>query len=119
MTSSRDRNNGTAHLPERPSRGRGICLSCQSGVKNWYQSTSSDRPGRNRIQANPQWSSTQPVSLFVLAPPPRHAPGRTVAEDQRKEGFSEGTVGAVKTSFLRAERQDLTRGQCADLASAL
>src|SRR5262249_8143979 len=50
---------------------------------------------------------TEPVSLFVLAPPPSpdHPPGRTVAEDQRKEGFSEGTVGAVQTFFLRSDSE--------------
>jgi hypothetical protein len=61
---------------------------------------------------------TEPVSLFVLAPPPSpdHPPGRTVAEDQRMEGFSEGTVGAVQTFFLRSDSEPWTKDRLSALA---
>jgi RNA polymerase sigma factor (sigma-70 family) len=60
----------------------------------------------------------EPVSLFVLAPPPSpdHPPGRTVAEDQRMEGFSEGTVGAVQTFFLRSDSEPWTEDRLSALA---
>ena len=92
---------------------------------------------------------TKPASLFVLAPPPSpdYPPGMTFVEDLKKEGYSEGNVGAVQTFFLRSDtapwtkdqpavgsrsfgrrhpsvaravnRQDLPGGQRADLAFAL
>ena len=50
-----------------------------------------------------------PLSIFVMMPPPSPEwpyalePGFSHAEELRKEGFSEGTLGAVQTFFLRAE----------------
>ena len=51
----------------------------------------------------------EPLSIFVMMPPPSSEwpyslePGFSHAEELRKEGYSEGTVGAVQTFFLRAE----------------
>src|SRR5262249_6529084 len=59
------------------------------------------------------------ASLFVLAPPPSpdYAPGRTFADDLKKEGFSEGNVGAVQTFFLRSDTQPWTKERLSALDS--
>jgi len=50
--------------------------------------------------------SSHPVTLFVLIPPPSEIwppsldENRSLAEELKKEGYSEGTVGAVQTFFL-------------------
>src|SRR5215471_13983583 len=52
---------------------------------------------------------SDPLSIFIMMPPPSPEwpyslePGFSHAEELRKEGFSEGTVGAVQTFFLRAD----------------
>ena len=45
------------------------------------------------------------ISLFALLPQwwPEREPGFSYADQLKKEGFSEGTVGAVQTFFFRAE----------------
>jgi RNA polymerase sigma-70 factor (ECF subfamily) len=63
-----------------------------------------------------------PLSIFVMMPPPSpewpHSlePGFSHAEQLRKEGYSEGTVGAVQTFFLRAEEGPWTTQRLAALA---
>jgi len=65
---------------------------------------------------------SDPLSIFVLMPPPSpelpHAlePGFSHAEELRKEGYSEGTAGAVQTFFLRAEEGPWTTQRLAALA---
>ena len=67
-----------------------------------------------------------PLSIFVLMPPPSpERPdalepelGFSHAEQLRKEGYSEGTVGAVQTFFLRAEAGPWTTQRLAALAPA-
>jgi F0F1-type ATP synthase beta subunit len=61
---------------------------------------------------------TEPVSLFVLAPPPSpdYPPGMTFAEDLKREGYSEGNVGAVQTFFLRSGTAPWTYNQLSALA---
>jgi len=50
--------------------------------------------------------SSHPVTLFVLIPPPSEIwppsldENRSLAEELKNEGYSEGTVGAVQTFFL-------------------
>jgi RNA polymerase sigma factor (sigma-70 family) len=61
------------------------------------------------------------LSTFVMMPPP--SPEwpyslEPVAEALRKDGFSEGTVGAVQTFFLRAEDGPWTAERIAALAPA-
>lgn len=63
------------------------------------------------------------LSIFVMMPPPsREAlepqPSFSHAEQLRKEGYSEGTVGAVQTFFLRAEDGPWNTQRLAALASA-
>ena len=61
------------------------------------------------------------VSLFVLAPPPSPENpiyhGRTLAEDLKKEGYSEGTVGPVQTFFLRSDNEPWTKDRLSALSS--
>ncbi len=63
-----------------------------------------------------------PLSIFVLMPQPSTEwpdslePGFSHAEQLKKEGFSEGTVGAVQTFFLRAEPGEWTSDRLAALA---
>ena len=67
-----------------------------------------------------------PLSIFVMMPPPsperpdvlETEPGFSHAEQLRKEGYSEGTVGAVQTFFLRAEAGPWTTQRLAALAPA-
>jgi RNA polymerase sigma-70 factor (ECF subfamily) len=67
-----------------------------------------------------------PLSIFVMMPPPptewpyalEPEPGFSHAEQLRKEGYSEGTVGAVQTFFLRAEEGPWTTQRLATLAPA-
>jgi F0F1-type ATP synthase beta subunit len=63
-------------------------------------------------------ASIEPVSLFVLAPPPLqdYAPGMTFAGELKKEGYSEGNVGAVQTFFLRSGTVPWTGDQLSALA---
>jgi len=62
---------------------------------------------------------TERASLFVLAPPPSpdYPPGVTFADELKKEGFSEGNVGAVQTFFLRSDTQPWTKLRLATLDS--
>lgn len=52
---------------------------------------------------------SDPLSIFIMMPPPSPEwpyslePGFSHAKALSKEGYSEGTVGAVQTFFLRAE----------------
>ena len=54
-------------------------------------------------------SGPAPVSMFVVMPPPSADRPRSLndgfshAEELKKEGYSEGTVGAVQTFFVRGE----------------
>ncbi len=67
-----------------------------------------------------------PLSIFVMMPPQspewpyalETEPGFSHAEQLRKEGYSEGTVGAVQTFFLRAEAGPWTTQRLAALAPA-
>jgi RNA polymerase sigma factor (sigma-70 family) len=64
---------------------------------------------------------SDPLSIFVMMPPP--SPEwpyslEPVAEALRKDGFSEGTVGAVQTFFLRAEDGPWTAERITALAPA-
>jgi RNA polymerase sigma factor (sigma-70 family) len=65
-----------------------------------------------------------PLSIFVMMPPPSPEwpyslePGFSHAEQLRKEGYSEGTVGAVQTFFLCAEEGPWTAQRLVTLASA-
>jgi RNA polymerase sigma factor (sigma-70 family) len=46
---------------------------------------------------------TEKMSLFSLIPPWHHTtPGWSLVEELKKDGFSEGTVGAVQTFFFRS-----------------
>jgi RNA polymerase sigma factor (sigma-70 family) len=57
------------------------------------------------------------VSLFTLIPQwPDSPPDWSIAQELKKDGFSEGTVGAVQTFFLRAEGGPWTRDRLAALA---
>jgi RNA polymerase sigma factor (sigma-70 family) len=65
---------------------------------------------------------SDPLSIFVMMPPPSPEwpysvePGFSHAEALRKEGYSEGTVGAVQTFFFRAEGGPWTAERLAALA---
>jgi F0F1-type ATP synthase beta subunit len=64
---------------------------------------------------------SDPLSMFVMMPPP--SPEwpyslEPVAEALRKDGFSEGTIGAVQTFFFRAEDGPWTAERIAALAPA-
>jgi RNA polymerase sigma factor (sigma-70 family) len=67
-----------------------------------------------------------PLSIFVMMPPQsaerpdalEPEPGFSHAEQLRKEGYSEGTAGAVQTFFLRAEEGPWTTQRLAALAPA-
>ena len=69
-------------------------------------------------------SGCDPLSIFVMMPPPSPEwpyllePGFSHAEQLRKEGYSEGTMGAVQTFFLRAEEGPWTSQRLAALAPA-
>jgi RNA polymerase sigma factor (sigma-70 family) len=60
------------------------------------------------------------VSVFVVAPTwdGARAPGYSYAEELRKDGFSEGTRGAVQSFFLRADEGPWTADRLAALAPA-
>jgi RNA polymerase sigma factor (sigma-70 family) len=60
----------------------------------------------------------KPVTLFTLVPQAEaeRAPGFSHAEALKKEGFSEGTVGAVQTFFFRSEDGPWTAERLAGLA---
>src|SRR5260370_34342341 len=59
------------------------------------------------------------VSLFTLMQwPGEREPGFSLADELKKEGFSEGTVGAVQTFFFRAEDGPWTADRLAGLAPA-
>jgi RNA polymerase sigma-70 factor (ECF subfamily) len=62
-----------------------------------------------------------PLSIFIMMPPPPpespyFEPGFSLAEELKKEGYSEGTVGAVQTFFFRAEDGPWTPKRLAALA---
>jgi RNA polymerase sigma factor (sigma-70 family) len=58
------------------------------------------------------------VTLFTLMPQwPDSPPGWSIAEELKKEGYSEGTVGAVQTFFFRTEDGPWTQDRLAALAS--
>jgi F0F1-type ATP synthase beta subunit len=60
---------------------------------------------------------TDRVSLFTLIPQrPDSPPGWSVAEELKKDGYSEGTVGVVQTFFFRAEGGPWTADRLAALA---
>jgi RNA polymerase sigma factor (sigma-70 family) len=60
---------------------------------------------------------TDPASLFVLAPlPPDYPPGASLADDLKREGYSEGTVGAVQTFFLRCDTEPWSKDRLSALA---
>ena len=65
---------------------------------------------------------SDPLSIFVMMPPPSpewpssQEPDFSHAEALRKEGYSEGTVGAVQTFFFRAEDGPWTSQRLAALA---
>ena len=63
---------------------------------------------------------TEGISLFTLMPqwPAAREPGFSLADELKKEGFSEGTVGAVQTFFFRAEDGPWTEDRLAGLATA-
>jgi RNA polymerase sigma factor (sigma-70 family) len=62
------------------------------------------------------------LTMFVLMPPASAEwpyslkPGFSYAEELKKEGYSEGTVGAVQTFFLRADEGPWTSERLAALA---
>jgi len=60
------------------------------------------------------------LALFTIMPPwqEEQAPGFSHAGELRKEGFGEGTVGAVQTFFLRGEDGPWTAARLAGLAPA-
>jgi RNA polymerase sigma factor (sigma-70 family) len=61
---------------------------------------------------------SEPASLFVLAPPPSpdYPPGHTFAADLKREGYSEGNVGAVQTFFLRCDSEPWSQDRLSALA---
>ena len=65
---------------------------------------------------------SDPLSIFVMMPPPSPEwpysvePGFSHAEALSKEGYSEGTVGAVQTFFFRADDGPWTAERLAALA---
>jgi F-type H+/Na+-transporting ATPase subunit beta len=64
---------------------------------------------------------SDPLSIFIMMPPP--SPEwpyslEPIAEALRKDGFSEGTIGAVQTFFFRAEDGPWTAERIAALAPA-
>lgn len=62
------------------------------------------------------------LTMFVIMPPPSAEwpytlkPGFSYAEELKREGYSEGTVGAVQTFFLRADEGPWTSERLAALA---
>jgi RNA polymerase sigma factor (sigma-70 family) len=59
------------------------------------------------------------VSLFTLVPRwPDAPPGKTFTQLLKEDGYSEGTVGAVQTFFLRSGEGPWTRERLAALAPA-
>jgi RNA polymerase sigma factor (sigma-70 family) len=64
-----------------------------------------------------------PVTLFVLFPPPSDIwppsldEKRSIADELKAEGYSEGTVGSVQTFFLGGEHQPWTTEKLAKLGS--
>ena len=64
------------------------------------------------------------LTMFVMSPAPSPEwprplePGFSYADELKKEGFSEGTVGAVQTFFLRAADGPWTSERLAMLAAA-
>jgi RNA polymerase sigma factor (sigma-70 family) len=62
---------------------------------------------------------TEGISLFTLMQwPAAREPGFSLADELKKEGFSEGTVGAVQTFFFRAEDGPWTEDRLAGLTTA-
>lgn len=67
-------------------------------------------------------SGRERLTMFVMMPPASAEwpytlePGFSYAEELKKEGYSEGTVGAVQTFFLRAEQGPWTSERLAALA---
>jgi F-type H+/Na+-transporting ATPase subunit beta len=61
-----------------------------------------------------------PLTILLIMPiwPQSQEPGFSHTEELRKEGFSEGTVGAVQTLFFRAEEGGWTPDQLKSLAPA-
>jgi RNA polymerase sigma factor (sigma-70 family) len=65
-----------------------------------------------------------PVSLFVLMPPfSSEWPGSTdlpfsISASLKREGYSEGTVGAVQTFFLRGQQEPWTAARLNEFATA-
>jgi RNA polymerase sigma factor (sigma-70 family) len=68
-------------------------------------------------------SGADPVSLFVLMPPFSPEWGSTglpfsISGSLKKEGYSEGTVGAVQTFFLRGQEEPWTADRLSDFGAA-
>src|SRR6267154_4962688 len=67
--------------------------------------------------------SVYPVTMFVLIPPPSEAwppsldENYSFADELKAEGYSEGTVGAVQTFFLRGVDKPWTADTLASLAA--
>ena len=65
----------------------------------------------------------RPVTMFMLFPPPSEIwppsldKNRSIAEELKAEGYSEGTVGSVQTFFVGGELQPWTTGKLTKLAS--
>jgi len=65
----------------------------------------------------------RPVTMFMLFPPPSEIwppsldENRSIAEELKAEGYSEGTVGSVQTFFVGGELQPWTTEKLAKLAS--
>jgi len=67
---------------------------------------------------------TDPLSLFVVMPPfSPEWPGSTdlpfsISDSLQREGYSEGTVGAVQTFFLRGQQEPWTAERLEEFATA-
>jgi RNA polymerase sigma factor (sigma-70 family) len=65
----------------------------------------------------------RPVTMFMLFPPPSEIwppsldENRSIAEELKAEGYSEGTIGSVQTFFVGGELQPWTTEKLAKLAS--
>ena len=65
----------------------------------------------------------RPVTMFMLFPPPSEIwppsldENRSIAEELKAEGYSEGTTGSVQTFFVGGELQPWTTEKLAKLAS--
>ena len=68
-------------------------------------------------------TSDRPVTLFVLFPPPSDLwppsldPNYSIANELKKEGYSEGTVGSVQTFFVGGKKGPWTAEELESFAS--